>query len=54
MKAVVVPMMMAPYQFDFIADEQFIVNYERKVDKELEEDDELNRRFEKIQPVTSW
>ncbi len=43
-----------PDNLDLIADEQFIVNYEREVEKELEKDNELDRRFEKWEPVTSW
>ena len=55
MKAVVVSIMMAYISsIDPNADGQSIVNYEQEVEKELEKDNELNRRFEYIQPVTFW
>ncbi len=43
-----------PHQFDPIADEEFTVNYERELVKQQEKDNELTRRFEKIEPVASW
>ena len=50
MKAVVVSIMMAYISsIDPNADGQSIVNYEQEVEKELEKDNELYRRFELIQ-----
>ncbi len=43
-----------PHNFDPIADDEFLFNYEREVADREEADRQLQRRFDGTEPLVSW
>ena len=43
-----------PHEFDPVADEEFLEEYEREAGRRRNEDREMARRFEGLESVQSW